>query len=346
MDSEQFYANESFINTMILEEDRYIIRKARLDNLNNKAYNIEYRIVVEGETRWIHERAFPILDKEGVIIKSSGVCSDITAAKRDRELIDLQNRDINESIQYAMLIQEATLPVKADMDKVIQENFVLYRPKGMLSGDFFVFDYIKPESGLLFPAFVVADCTGHGVPGAILSILCSSLIKQSLTNHDVHSPDKALTVVKNELERLFMSHGTTQMKDGMDVAFCVLNPETKILSFAGANLGCYILRDGTWIELKGDKQHVGYSEATADFTLHNHSCQTGDLIYLFTDGFSDQFGGDKNKKYMRRKLLDFLRTVSQEPMNMQQDLLRTEFDNWKGDSEQTDDVCVLGARIA
>ncbi|MFT5858854.1 MAG: PAS domain S-box-containing protein [Flavobacteriaceae bacterium] len=345
MEPDQFYDNEPFINKMILEEDRHIIRKARLDNLNNKAYNVEYRIVVEEEIRWINERAFPITDNDGSISKSSGVCSDITAAKRDRELIDLQNKDINESIQYAMLIQEATLPQKSDMDEIIPENFIFYRPKGMLGGDFFVVDHIKSNQSQEYTAFVVADCTGHGVPGAILSILCSSLIKQSLTNHEVDSPSKALDVVRGQLAKLFMSHDSKQMKDGMDVAFCVLNPAKNILSFAGANLSCHILRDDNWIELKGDKQHVGYSDINIDFNSQDHPYKTGDLVYLFTDGFADQFGGDKNKKYMRRKLLAFLKTVSQEPMNVQQDLLKSEFDKWKGDAEQTDDVCVLGVRI-
>jgi serine phosphatase RsbU (regulator of sigma subunit) len=191
-------------------------------------------------------------------------------------LIDLQNKDINESIQYAMLIQEATLPQKSDMDEIIPENFIFYRPKGMLGGDFFVVDHIKSNQSQEYTAFVVADCTGHGVPGAILSILCSSLIKQSLTNHEVDSPSKALDVVRGQLAKLFMSHDSKQMKDGMDVAFCVLNPAKNILSFAGANLSCHILRDDNWIELKGDKQHVGYSDINIDFNSQDHPYKTGE----------------------------------------------------------------------
>ncbi len=345
MEAERFYDNEPFINTMILKEDRHIIRKARLDNLNNKTYNIEYRILVDGQVRWIHERAFPIIDLDSDISKSSGVCSDITTAKMDQELIDAQNRNINESIQYAMLIQEATLPERADMQDVFEEYFVLYRPKGMLSGDFFVVDHVKPKGGRACPAFVVADCTGHGVPGAILSILCSSLIKQSFTSHEIHSPKEALNTVRKQLNRAFKSRDSKQVNDGMDVAFCVLNPETRELSFSGANLSCHILRKNKWHELKGDKQHVGYSEQMLPFTEQSFDCEIGDQIYLFTDGYADQFGGGKNKKYMKRRFMEFLLSISDEPMSTQEDLVRSEFGNWMGAEEQTDDVCVFGVKV-
>ncbi|MFT5778840.1 MAG: PAS domain S-box-containing protein [Crocinitomicaceae bacterium] len=345
MDAESFYADEPFINTMVLEEDRHILRKARLDILNNKSYDVEYRIMVNREMRWIHERAFPIQDSDGRIVKGSGVCSDISTEKHNREVIDLQNKDITESIQYAMLIQEATLPLKSDMDNILPDNFIFYRPKGALSGDFYVVNLVNPEQEILHPAFVVADCTGHGIPGAILSILCSSLIKQSFTNHDVDSPAEALGAIRTQLGRLFTSRNADQMKDGMDVAFCVLNPITKILRFAGANLSCFILRNKEWIELKGDKQHVGYTEDEKPFTHQTFQCEKDDVIYLFTDGFSDQFGGENNKKYLKKRFLKFLLTIGHEPMKDQEELLKREFEKWIGLSEQTDDVCVFGVRI-
>lgn len=340
-----FYEGREFINGYIIEEDRHILRNARMGIPSAIPYDVEYRIELDGERRWIRERAFPIKDADGKVVKGSGVCTDVTVIKENMELIERQNQDINQSIEYAKRIQDATLPDPGEINEIFEDYFVFYEPKGLLSGDFYILDTIATNQGETLSAFVVADCTGHGVPGAILSILCNSLVKQSFSNRDIHSPAQALDLIRSQLNRLFETNDGAQMKDGMDVAFCAYNPDTHKLFFAGANSSCMILRDNEWIELKGDKQHVGYTENAVRFRHQEFDCQKGDRIYLFTDGFSDQFGGPRNKKYLRRKFLDFVKKINKHPLSEQQALLDREFANWKGMNEQTDDVCVLGVQI-
>lgn len=340
-----FYSGDGFVKKMVHIDDRHIINKARLGVKNDRIYDIEYRITKKGKTHWIHERGYPIKDIDGKVVKASGVCTDITDEKFTQELIQRQNKDISESIEYAKLIQDATLPEVEEIRTIFQDSFVIYKPKGTLSGDFYIVDNIWNKKHKTMPVFLVADCTGHGVPGAILSILCNSLIKQTFTDHEVTSPGMALDKVREQLNRLFRTKVNEQMKDGMDISFCVFDEDRQILHFAGANSSCVILRDNEIIEIKGDKQHVGYSEAEHSFTDHSIQCEPGDNIYLFTDGFTDQFGGDRNKKYMRRHLLDFICKIGNKPMDLQFELIDREFENWKGSNEQTDDVCVLGIRI-
>ncbi|MCH2224588.1 MAG: PAS domain S-box protein [Crocinitomicaceae bacterium] len=340
-----FYNNHNFIDEVVLPEDSYILRKGRLEAKNNRDFSVEYRIRINGEIRWIHERGFPIADENNEVRKVSGICADITDEKKTRETINRQNRDIAESIEYAKLIQEATLPNKDDLNKLFPNSFVFYQPKETLSGDFYLAESIRARNGKKLLGFVVADCTGHGVPGAILSILCNSLIKQTLSNHEVHSPADALDVVKRQITRLFRSSSSTTINDGMDIGFCVINPDERKLHFSGANFSCFILRKSEWIVIKGDKLHVGYSDLTKSFTNNEFEYQSKDKIYLFTDGFTDQFGGERNKKYMKRQLLDFLKGIEKYNLNIQGKLVQKEFENWKGEQEQTDDVCILGLEM-
>ena len=339
-----FYDGREFIKSLVHKDDQHILRNARIALLSEEEYDIEYRITLNGEERWIHERAFLIIDEDKKVIKGAGVASDITDYKRNLGIIAKQHRDISESIAYAQKIQEATLP---DLDKVRQyykDFFVFYKPKSQLSGDFYVLDRVNMR-GQVLPTFVVADCTGHGVPGAILSILCNSLVRQTLINREVYSPAEALEVMRRQLISLFRSDALRTMTDGMDIGFCVHHREEKKLYFAGANSVCMVLRAGKWIELKGDKQHVGFSDDIEPFSHVEFEVIDGDRMYLFTDGFADQFGGAKNKKYLRKNVLNFLLKNSDLPMAEQCRVIEEEFLAWKGDYEQTDDVCVLGVEI-
>lgn len=342
---EFFYNGGEFVNSFVDEEDRYSIRRGRLDILNGKPYDVEYRIQVKNTTKWIRERAYPVKGEDNDIIKASGIISDITRIKQDRELIDIQNRAIAESITYAQHIQDSTLQDEEDVQEVFPESFLYFLPKSELSGDFYIIDTITTNDGKKLPSFIIADCTGHGVPGAILSILCTSLVKQSLANRDVNSPADALDLIRRQLAKLFDGGASYQIMDGMDVGFGVINPEERQLTFSGANLTAHILRDGNWIELRGSKQHVGYTENPSPFENVTFDYKTNDQLYLFTDGFVDQFGGSQNKKYLKRKLMAFIESIADEPMNIQRDMIEMEFLEWKGNEEQTDDICCFGFKF-
>lgn len=342
---EFFYQGKAYLNKFVHEEDRYMIRTGRLDLMNGRHYDIEYRIVLDGEERWLHERAFPILNEYDEIVKGAGVISDITQQKLDRALIDQQNQSIAESIHYAQHIQRSTLQEEQDVQRVFPESFLYYIPKGELSGDFYLADFMNTIDKKKLPVFVVADCTGHGVPGAILSILCTSLIRQTLSDRRVFSPGEALDLVRINLGKLFRSGESLQIKDGMDVGFGVVDVEAKQIQYSGAKMNAYILRDSKWTELKGSKQHVGFVENPVPFENVIFDYKEGDQLYLFTDGFVDQFGGSHNKKYLKRRLMDYIVSISEEPMEVQREMLRMEFLTWKGKEEQTDDICLFGIKF-
>ena len=342
---EFFYRGKAYLNKFVHEDDRHLIRAGRLDLMNGRHYDVEYRVMLDGEEKWLHERAFPILNEYDEIEKGSGVVSDITQQKLDRALIDQQNQSISESIHYAQHIQHSTLQEEQDVQRVFPESFLYYLPKGELSGDFYLADFVNTSDGKKLPVFVVADCTGHGVPGAILSILCISLIRQTLSDRRVFSPGEALDLVRSNLGKLFRSGESLQIKDGMDVGFGVVDVEAKQIQYSGAKMNAYVLRDSKWIELKGSKQHVGFVENPVPFENVIFDYQEGDQLYLFTDGFVDQFGGDQNKKYLKRRLMDYIVSISEEPMEVQREMVGMEFLTWKGKEEQTDDICLLGIKF-
>lgn len=340
-----FYEGSNYLRDFVHEEDRHLIRRGRMEVVNGHPYDTEFRILINDEIRWLRERVFPIRNEFGEIIKGSGVVSDITRLKRDRELIDAQNRNIAESITYAHHIQNSTLQDVEDVYQIFPNSFLFFQPKGELSGDFYLMEHVVTDKKERLPVFVVADCTGHGVPGAILSILCISLIRQTFTHKRINSPGEALDAVRANLDKLFQPGETKRMKDGMDVGFCVVHDVLKQVRFSGAKMNAHVLRDGKWIELKGSKQHVGYSETSDPFTNVIFNYEEGDHLYMFTDGFVDQFGGGKNKKYLKKRLLRFLASIVEEPMEIQRDLVEMEFRTWKGDEEQTDDICLFGVKL-
>lgn len=340
-----FYQGKSHTESYVLPEDKKITLEAKEKIERGEAYDIEFRMMINGEIRWIRERSNAIKNDKGIIIRNSGICSDITEAKINLALIKEQNVSIHESFSYARRIQNATLPSKFEIDQMFPEHFVFFQPKDSISGDFYVIDRGHNNRGSDFHAFIVADCTGHGVPGGILSILCNSLLKQSLKEYNVNSPAEALEWVKTQLNLLFHSSPEKRINDGMDVAFCVYFPDTRQLSFAGANLSCWIIRNHEFILIKGDRQHVGYMENAHAYTNHIINLEEGDTVYLSTDGIVDQFGGTSNKKFMRKQFVKLLSENAHLPMLEQKELIIDSYNAWKGDSEQTDDICVFGIRI-
>ncbi len=278
------------------------------------------------------------------------------------EEIERKNKDIIDSITYAKRIQDAILPSDKLFTAELKHTFVLFNPKDIVSGDFYWF--FKKDNKSLFAA---VDCTGHGVPGAFMSIVGYNLLDKIVGEKGITAPDNILNQLNKGIsETLRQDVDSVSIKDGMDISLCCFNPETKQLDFAGAYNPLYIITknnlkviDGEQLtpsmidenglmlyEIKANRFPIGnYTEESKDFSKHSFNLHKGDIVYLFSDGFADQFGGEKGKKFRYKQFKQLLLSVNAEPMDKQKEIIQTTFNNWKGDLEQIDDVIIIGSRL-
>lgn len=256
--------------------------------------------------------------------------------EHQKNIIEAKNRDITDSMVYASSIQRAIITSDEYIQKMFSDFFSFYRPRDIVSGDF----YWAYETTSGEKMIAIGDCTGHGVPGAMMSMLGCTLLNEIVVEKKQTGPANILNQLKSQVIKALSDD---DRKDGMDMGFCQINKNT--LTYAGANLPLYIFRDGQLTELKGDKQAVGKNSIENDFTQTTFELQENDVLYLFSDGYVDQFGGEKGKKYKRQTFRDKLAHVSTLSFAQQRKVIEEEFENWKGDIEQLDDVCVLGVRI-
>jgi serine phosphatase RsbU (regulator of sigma subunit) len=261
-----------------------------------------------------------------------------------KHLVEEKNKDINDSIKYATRIQEAILPPLKYWRTVLPDSFVLYQPKDILSGDFY---WLEQTEEYVFVA--AADCTGHGVPGALMSIVNYNLLNKAVLEKNIYEPGKILDTVNEYLtQSLHQSYNESSIQDGMDITLVSINKKSGEVRFAGANNPIYHLKkDGRIIEVKGDKFPVGafIEDNIQKFTTQKLDVEKGDTIYLFTDGYPDQFGGPKGKKLKYKQFCDLLVANCQSPPSEQANALKHFFNQWKGNLEQVDDVCVIGVKI-
>jgi serine phosphatase RsbU (regulator of sigma subunit) len=260
--------------------------------------------------------------------------------KQAYDAIEDQNKSILDSINYARRIQTALLGSRTMLSKHVPENFVLYMPKDIVSGDFW---WCAEEKDEFY--FAVADCTGHGVPGAFMSLLNINLLNRALAENENASPAQLLNEVRRQVISSLNKEGSEEARDGMDVVLCAVNQSGR-LRFACANNVLIHIRDGA-MQIHGpDKFPVGLSHTynPDPFSEFEIALQKGDCVYLSTDGFADQFGGKKGKKYKQKRLREFLQLQSLQQMKEQESILEKEFNEWRGNLEQVDDVLVLGLR--
>ena len=258
-----------------------------------------------------------------------------------KEIIEEKNKNIMDSIRYAKRIQDALLPGKNYCDTHLKEHFILFKPKDVVSGDFY---WVNSKDNKIF--FTAIDCTGHGVPGAFVSIMAHGNLQRSLIFFGLRTPAEILDKVNEGVIEMLSKEGNIkEIKDGMDIALCALNREKMQLEFSGANNPMYLIRNNELMEIKGDKQPIGYFENKKNFTNHIFNVQTEDVIYLFSDGYADQFGGPKQKKFKYSKMKDLLISIHKKSMEEQKEIIHSIFTEWKGAEEQTDDVCLIGVRV-
>ncbi|MGE0567598.1 MAG: tetratricopeptide repeat protein, partial [Bacteroidia bacterium] len=259
------------------------------------------------------------------------------------EIIKEKNKDITDSIMYAKRLQEAVFPQTDLLNQFFAESFVLFRPKDIVSGDFYWFEKVKDKT-----IFIVGDCTGHGVPGAFMSILGHNLLNQIILEENILEPAEILeTLDKKVISSLNKKGSSEKYNDGMDIGVVVIDRSNNKLRYAGANRPLVIKREGEIIELKQNKFAIGGMQLRNQkvFTQHEIETKKEDTLYLFSDGYYDQFGGPNGKKLKYKMLKDMLVTNSEKSMQEQLTILSENFERWKGTLEQIDDVCVIGVRI-
>lgn len=258
---------------------------------------------------------------------------------KQRDLVEEKNKEITDSIQYAKRIQRAILPPHKMVKEFFKDSFILYLPKDIVAGDFY---WMEHKDGKVL--FAVADCTGHGVPGAMVSVVCNSGLNRSVRELGITDPgkilDKTRELVVSEFEK-----SEEDVKDGMDIALCSMKNNT--IQYAGAHNPLWIIRDrGKQVEeIKANKQPIGKYDNIEPYQTHEINLEKGDTIYLFSDGYADQFGGDNGKKLKAAKLKEMLLSVQDKSMEEQGEYLKSSFEKWKGDLEQLDDVCIIGIRV-
>lgn len=376
--SKNFFELKNYKEAFLHLKD-FIIYNDSLNNINNKKALYKHQIQYEFDKKEAlakaeHEKQLAI-EKEAkakqkiIIFATAGglglvaiflmiVFKRLQVTRRQKKVIEEQktvvekahheleekNKEILDSITYAKRIQSAILPPQKLVKEYLQESFILYKPKDIVAGDFY---WMEHKNGKIL--FAAADCTGHGVPGAMVSVICNNGLNRSVREHGLTESgkilDKTREIVIQEFEK-----SDEEVKDGMDISLCGLDLNNNTLTWSGANNPLWIIRqagndENEIIEYKADKQPIGKYAEPKPFTTHHIQLEKGDTIYIFTDGYQDQFGGEKGKKFKAAKLRELFLSIQAESMEKQREIIDQAFETWKGTLEQVDDVCVIGVKI-
>jgi tetratricopeptide (TPR) repeat protein len=258
-----------------------------------------------------------------------------------KEIIEEKSKEITDSITYARRIQTAILPPPRVVKQLLPDSFVLFKPKDIVSGDFY---WVETADDITF--FAAVDCTGHGVPGAMMSVVGHNCLTRAIREFGLRTPGAILDKLTELVEETF-ALSESEVRDGMDISLCALSSAggKPVLRWAGAYNPLWVLKAGSMIELKGDKQPIGKFDNRKKFSDHEVEVEKGDTIYMFTDGYADQFGGEKGKKFKYKQLSDLLAGNGAKGMEDQKQELERTFERWKGNLEQVDDVLVIGVRV-
>jgi len=305
-----------------------------LENKNNKtAFNAYQKEVIQ----MLASQAAISLDNSNLYNRIEERNKQLEETKK---IIEEKNKDILDSIRYARRIQEAIMPEKELLNYYFPDSFIFYHPKDIVSGDFYWFleKYHK-----FFIAAV--DCTGHGVPGAFMSVIGSNLLNQILNEYSILEPEAILDHLNFKIQTALKQDQNAETKDGMDIAFCSIDQENDLLQFAGANRPLWLVRDKEIIKYEADKIPIGGGQfGVQSYKGHSIPLKNNDVIYIFTDGIVDQFGGDNNKKFTSKRFSELISEIHHLPLSEQLNIIQKTFSQWKGTQEQTDDVLVIGIR--
>ena len=348
--------------------------QAKYEYENNKAIddaeNDKVLAIKEGEKK--QQTIISIATGTGlffVIIFLLFISNRLKVTQKQKVIIEKQNKEIIDSITYAKRIQDAILPTDKWVKENLPNSFIYYQPKDIVAGDFYwVESVLSGENRVMSDAkqssthntqniplilFAAADCTGHGVPGALMSVVCHNAMNRVIGEFNIVDPAEILTktreIIIDQLSKADNNNVESigKIRDGMDIALCAYNPINKQLNYAGANNPLWILRKGSseMEEIKATKQSVSNVDVRKPYLNHAVQLNTGDTVYIFSDGYADQFGGKKGKKFKSKPFKELLISNAEKPMTEQKDKLQHFFNEWRGDLEQIDDVCVMGFRV-
>lgn len=331
--------------------DRYRIIRKEKEKAQNEKLNLQQTYSRELEEQ-VKDRT------ENLALANTKLNISLNDLSHKNDIITEKSREIEDSIRYAKRIQSAILPSKNFWQSSLQNSFVLYKPKDIVAGDFY-WMYTTEEAVL----FASADCTGHGVPGAMVSVVCNNALNRAVREFGYRQPSMILDKVLELVIEQF-SASDEDVKDGMDIALCALNTTTNELSFAGANNPLWLVTSRqlsnfkrnihnaeltkhgfNLYELKADKQPIGKYADSRSYTNRSLKLESGDRIYIFTDGYADQFGGPRGKKLKYKPFKELLLSLQHMTMDEQRIKLDADFEVWRGELEQVDDVCVIGVSI-
>ena len=325
----EFVINGGLITLSVLIFSIFLIRaRYRL------AYNeIKIRLQLERSKKIIEE-------KHGLVLVQK------QEIQTQNDKLEVKNREITDSINYAKSIQQALLPNESKFNSCFKDSFVLFKPKDIVSGDFY---WMHVKENAVF--YVTADCTGHGVPGGFMTMLGLSFLDEIISRSNVLEPDLILNLLRDKIIASFSQSGFSKSKDGMDICVCKLDKINNILHFSSANNNLYVVRNGSMYEgkimevYKADRQPCGQHLVIKPFTKHSIQLFSGDCVYTFTDGYADQFGGEKGKKFRYKNFEKLLLEVCHQPGSTQKKLLESTINLWRGSQEQVDDILVIGVRV-
>ncbi len=311
--------------------------------------------------------AYTLKDEELLVFVSDHIAraiENVRAEERIRkqhQLVLQQKQAITDSISYARRIQKAVLPSPPYLDNILPEYFTIFHPKDIISGDFY---WVREIKGLW--VVIVADSTGHGVPGALMSMLGVTLLNEQFRTFGIRQPDEILGHLRSKVKEILVQEGSVNDQlDGMDMAITIIDPAKMECQYAGANRPLFLFRKKQQLDLpemipyssledddyelytiRGDKQPIGVHWEEQEFTNHSIKLEENDSLYIFTDGYVDQYGGRKRKKFKTRNFKKLLLSIQEESMESQKLILEKTFEDWRGNNEQIDDVCVFGLRLS
>ncbi len=291
-------------------------------------------------------RRFKITQRQKIIIE------------KQKHLVEIQQKEMIDSITYAKRLQEAILPPIELIKKHLPQSFVLYKPKAIVAGDFYWMEYVpaaeRAEGKKVLPLgedlggdvllIAAADCTGHGVPGAIVSVVCSNALNRSVKEFNLTDTGKILDKTRELVLETF-EKSSSEVKDGMDISLLSIDKKNRSIFWSGANNPLWYIHDNVLTEIKGNKQPIGKTDHTRSFTTHQIEYKENTIFYLFTDGLADQFGGPKGKKFKYKQFSGILSTNNNLTLLQQSEIIDRSFNDWKGNLEQVDDICIIGIRI-
>ena len=294
-----------------------------------------------------------ILSKQKIKQEKEIIETLLEELKTTYKQIELKNREITDSINYARRIQDAVLPNTTSINNEFKDGFIIYEPRNIVSGDLYWLANTTTTNGSNLSLKIIAaiDCTGHGIPGAFMSLLTSVILNQTLKNTEINSPADVLIHLNQNLPALLNRNHKEKITDGLDIALCAIDLQNRTLYFSGANRPVWIIRkheteNFELIEHKGTKASIGsHTPVTQLFANNKINLETGDRLFLFTDGITDQFGGANGKKMGRKKLKEILLNSSHLSMKLQKEYIAHFLKEWKGLQEQVDDILLLGIEM-